>query len=61
MKEAWYYGNLDTLGENEQDVQRRKKLEEDVQAIEKAVEKGVLSKLCPEEKKSAQDKDKKQG
>jgi hypothetical protein len=51
LKEAWLFGNLDTLGENEQDVLRRKKLEGDVQAVQKAVEDGALLKLCPEEKK----------
>jgi hypothetical protein len=51
LKEAWLFGNLDTLGENEQDVLRRKKLEGDVQAVQKAVEDGALLKLCPEENK----------
>lgn len=49
MKELWYYGRLDTLGENKQDVERSKKLEEDVRAVEKAVEDGTLEQLCPEE------------
>lgn len=50
MKEMWYFGNLDTLGENEHDRERNKKLEEDVRAVETAVDDGVLSKLVPEEK-----------
>lgn len=33
MKEMWLFGKLDTLGENERDVQTREKLEEDVKAV----------------------------
>lgn len=47
MKETWLFGNLNTLGEDERDVQRREKLEKDVLAVQKAVEGGGLSKLAP--------------
>ncbi|KAL2384994.1 hypothetical protein RJZ90_001610 [Blastomyces dermatitidis] len=44
MKEAWLFGKLDTLGEDERDVQRREGLERDAQAVKNAIEKGgVLS------------------
>ena len=33
MKEMWLFGKLDTLGENEKDVEIREKLEEDVKAV----------------------------
>jgi hypothetical protein len=59
MKELWYYGKLGTLGENEQDVKRNKKLEEAVRAVEKAVEDGILERLCPEEDKGTDEKKKK--
>lgn len=49
MKELWYYGKLDTLGENKQDVKRNRKLEEAARAVEKAVVDGILEQLCPEE------------
>ncbi|OQE42432.1 hypothetical protein PENCOP_c004G07742 [Penicillium coprophilum] len=42
MKELWLFGPLDTLGEDERDVQRREKLEEDVKAIQEALEGGLL-------------------
>ncbi|KAJ5502928.1 hypothetical protein N7463_005802, partial [Penicillium fimorum] len=42
MKELWLFGKLDTLGEDERDVQRREKLEEDVKAIQKALDGGLL-------------------
>lgn len=42
MKELWLFGKLDTLGEDERDVQRREKLEEDVTAIQSALDKGLL-------------------
>lgn len=47
MKETWLFGKLDTLGENERDVQRREELEKDVLAVQKAVEEGRLLKLAP--------------
>ncbi|KAJ5888668.1 surfeit locus protein 5 subunit 22 of mediator complex-domain-containing protein [Penicillium taxi] len=50
MKETWLFGKLDTLGEDERDVERREKLEKDLVAVEKSVEGGVLSKLCPKDK-----------
>ncbi|KAJ5921162.1 hypothetical protein N7466_009488 [Penicillium verhagenii] len=49
MKETWLFGKLDTLGEDARDVQRREKLENDVLAVQKAVEGGGLSKLSPGE------------
>ncbi|KAJ5365364.1 Mediator complex subunit Med22 [Penicillium concentricum] len=42
MKELWLFGKLDTLGEDERDVQRREKLEGDVEAIRQALEGGLL-------------------
>ncbi|KAJ5737145.1 uncharacterized protein N7483_002270 [Penicillium malachiteum] len=48
MKETWLFGKLDTLGEDERDVERREKLEGDVLAVQKAIEQGSLSKLSPE-------------
>ncbi|KAJ9488235.1 hypothetical protein VN97_g5082 [Penicillium thymicola] len=42
MKELWLFGKLDTLGEDERDVKRREKLEEDVEAIQKALDGGLL-------------------
>ena len=56
MKELWYYGKLGTLGENDQDVKRNKKLEDAVRAVEKAVEDGILERLCPEEDKDTDKK-----
>ncbi|KAF7718962.1 Uncharacterized protein PECH_006307 [Penicillium ucsense] len=51
VKEMWFFGNLDTLGEDDHDRERNEKLEESVRAVEKAVDEGVLSKLVPKEKK----------
>ncbi|KAJ5751995.1 hypothetical protein N7520_008912 [Penicillium odoratum] len=48
MKEMWLFGKLDEVGEDDRDVERREKLEEDVLAVQKAVEAGQLSKLSPE-------------
>lgn len=42
MKEAWLFGKLETLKEDERDVQRREKLEQDVQAVKNAIEKANL-------------------
>ncbi|KAF3392800.1 hypothetical protein F1880_008708 [Penicillium rolfsii] len=56
MKEAWLFGNLDTLGESPQDIERNQKLDEDAKAVQKAVEAGVLQKLCPEDEKPEDDK-----
>ncbi|CAI7595644.1 unnamed protein product [Penicillium glandicola] len=42
MKELWFFGKLDTLGEDERDVQRREKLEGDVKAIQEALDGGLL-------------------
>ncbi|KAJ5103116.1 hypothetical protein N7532_003645 [Penicillium argentinense] len=47
MKEMWLFGKLDTIGEDERDVERREKLEADVDAVKKAVEDGSLEKLAP--------------
>ncbi|KAK1139545.1 hypothetical protein N8T08_000685 [Aspergillus melleus] len=46
MKETWLFGKLDTLGEDEADVKRREKLEQDAGAIQKAVEDGGLLKAA---------------
>lgn len=45
MKEAWLFGKLDTLGENERDVQRREKLEADIRDVRRVTEKGGLLSL----------------
>lgn len=43
MKETWLFGKLDTIGEDERDVNRREQLEENVMAVKNAVgEGGVL-------------------
>lgn len=42
MKEAWLFGKLETLKEDERDVQRREKLEEDIQAVKNAIEKANI-------------------
>lgn len=47
MKETWLFGKLDTLGENERDVQRREELEKNVQAVQEVIERGGLAKLSP--------------
>lgn len=39
MKETWLFGKLETLGENERDVQRREQLERDVSVVRDAIEK----------------------
>lgn len=44
MKETWLFGKLDTLGEDERDVKRREQLENDAQAIQKAIEERGLLK-----------------
>jgi hypothetical protein len=44
MKEAWLFGKLDTLGEDEAEVKRREQLESDAEAIQKAVAEGGLLK-----------------
>ncbi|TQB75106.1 hypothetical protein MPDQ_003652 [Monascus purpureus] len=36
MKEAWLFGKLNTLGEDERDVKRREGLERDALAVQKA-------------------------
>ncbi|PGG99913.1 hypothetical protein AJ80_09268 [Polytolypa hystricis UAMH7299] len=45
MKETWLFGKLDTLGEDERDVKRREKLEQDVAVVKEAIEKGSVLKL----------------
>ena len=37
MKESWLFGKLDTLGEDERDIDRREGLEEDARAIQRMV------------------------
>lgn len=44
MKETWLFGKLDTIGEDERDVKRREKLEDDAVAIRNAIEEGGLLK-----------------
>ncbi|KAK2811097.1 hypothetical protein FQN50_002433 [Emmonsiellopsis sp. PD_5] len=41
MKETWLFGKLETLGEDERDVQRREGLERDALAVKEAIEKGA--------------------
>ena len=53
MKELWLFGKLDTLGEDERDVQRREKLEEDVQVVQRAIDGGLLMP-SPEEQGSSE-------
>ncbi|KAJ6110116.1 hypothetical protein N7486_002351 [Penicillium sp. IBT 16267x] len=48
MKEMWLFGKLDTIGEDDRDVERREKLEKDVLAVEAALKENGLSKLVPE-------------
>ncbi|EGD87213.1 hypothetical protein H112_05749 [Trichophyton rubrum D6] len=33
LKETWLFGKLETLGEDERDIQRREQLEKDVEAV----------------------------
>jgi hypothetical protein len=47
MKETWLFGKLDTLGEDERDIQRREKLEDDAQVVKRAIDGGLL---MPKEK-----------
>ncbi|KAJ5552508.1 hypothetical protein N7494_001886 [Penicillium frequentans] len=48
MKEMWLFGKLDTIGEDERDVERREKLDKDVLAVEEALKEGALAKIAPE-------------
>ncbi|OJD11820.1 hypothetical protein AJ78_07488 [Emergomyces pasteurianus Ep9510] len=45
MKEAWLFGKLDILGEDEMDVRRREGLERDAQTVKNAIENGTLLKM----------------
>ncbi|PGH29843.1 hypothetical protein GX50_07391 [[Emmonsia] crescens] len=45
MKETWLFGKLDTLGEDERDVQRREGLERDAQTVKNAVENGKVLQM----------------
>ncbi|KAJ5750920.1 hypothetical protein N7533_007948 [Penicillium manginii] len=52
MKEMWLFGKLETIGENERDIERREKLEADIADIQKAIENGTLTKrVFPDETK----------
>ena len=44
MKETWLFGKLDTLGEDERDVQRREQLERDAEAVLGVVREGGFLK-----------------
>lgn len=57
MKELWLFGKLDTLGEDERDIQRREKLEEDVKAIQKALDGGLLMPSSEEPDKPEKSED----
>lgn len=48
LKEMWYYGKLDTLGENPQDIKRSRELEKAARAIEKVFEDELVERLGPE-------------
>lgn len=56
MKEMWLFGKLDTIGEDERDVERREKLEKDVAAVQKAIEDGNLNKLAPSKEQQNEQK-----
>jgi hypothetical protein len=45
MKELWLFGKLDTLGEDERDVQRREQLEENVRVIQEKLAQ-AMSKIA---------------
>jgi hypothetical protein len=48
----WLFGKLETIGENERDIERREKLEADIADIQKAIENGTLTKrVFPDETK----------
>ncbi|KAJ5988349.1 mediator of RNA polymerase II transcription subunit 22 [Penicillium waksmanii] len=44
MKEMWLFGKLETIGENERDIERREQLEKNIADIQKAIEGGTLTK-----------------
>lgn len=46
MKEMWLFGKLDTIGEDDRDVERREKLDKDVLAVEEALKENGLAKLA---------------
>lgn len=41
MKEAWLFGKLQTLGEDEDEAKRNSQLKENVQAVRMALEKRI--------------------
>ena len=41
MKEMWLFGKLDTLGENDRDVETREKLEGDVKAVAAGLDRSI--------------------
>lgn len=52
MKEMWLFGKLETIGENERDIERREQLEKNIADIQKAIEDGTLTKRAfPDETK----------
>lgn len=49
MKEMWLFGKLETIGENERDIERREQLERNIADIQRAVLDGGLSeRVFPE-------------
>ncbi|EEH22516.1 hypothetical protein PABG_04727 [Paracoccidioides brasiliensis Pb03] len=45
MKETWLFGKLNTLGEDERDVQRREGLERNAQIVKSTIEKRGILKM----------------
>ncbi|KAJ5669040.1 hypothetical protein N7462_010110 [Penicillium macrosclerotiorum] len=48
MKEIWLFGKLDTVGEDERDIQRREQLEKDVASVQNAIYNSNLLKPSPQ-------------
>lgn len=44
MKEAWLFEKLNTVGEDEHDIERNRKLEEDVAAVKEVVLQGLVQR-----------------
>ncbi|KAM5459210.1 hypothetical protein McanCB49686_001674 [Microsporum canis] len=38
LKETWLFGKLETVGEDERDIQRRERLEKDVEAVRDVIQ-----------------------
>lgn len=44
MKEAWLFEKLNTVGEDEHDIERNRKLEEDVATVKEVVLQGLVQR-----------------